>query len=123
MNKIKRKGMVDVYRIDRISIKGNQYGLARDEKWSVAHEQSFETISEAEQYVLKQNRAKHAIDLNLQGLTEAEIKYRCVYDPALIHRRTYFLGRPPIETIKERLAEDGAHIKNVLVHQAFSSSN
>lgn len=115
--------MVDVYRIDRIAIKGNQYGLARDEKWSVAQERSFETINDAEQYVLKQNRAKHAIDLNLQGLTEIEIKYRCVYDPEMVHRRSYFLGRPPIDQIKQKLSDDGVHIKNVLVHQAFSSSN
>jgi hypothetical protein len=57
------------------------------------------------------NKAHHAIDLNLQGLTDDEVKHRCVYDESWFHRKTYFLGHPPVEKIRSLLLDDGVHIR------------
>lgn len=100
-----------VYRIDRTTIKGNHFGLGREEKWSVKLDADFETVEEAESYVLQMNKAHHAVDLNLSALIDDEIKKRCLYDEEWAHRKTYFLEYPPIDKIKSLLLEDGIHLK------------
>lgn len=101
-----------VYRIDRIGIKGNHFGLGREEKWCVKEDCEYPTLEEAESYVLKMNKSQHAVDLNITTMTnDEEIKQRCVYDEEWAHRRSYFLGQPPIKKIKELLSQDGVHLK------------
>lgn len=100
-----------VYRIDRTTVKGNHFGLAREEKWTVNVDADFQTLDEAESYVVKMNKAHHAVDLNLQGLNPDEIKHRCLYDEKWFHKKTYFLDQPPLEKIRSLLMDDGVHIR------------
>lgn len=104
--------VVQVYRIDKLSSKGNSHTIDRSETWSIVVDRTFTSLEEAENYVIKQNRHNCAVDLGLNALeiTPAIVRDKCLDNPKTIHLRTHFIGIPPLAEIRKSLIENKIHV-------------
>lgn len=101
-----------VYRIDKTDSKRDAYTVNRIQTWEVVKDLKFSNPEDAQEYVISKNKQLHAIDLGLHCITDPdEIRYRCLDDPDLVHKRSYFIGKPNIKEIKRLLLKDHINIR------------
>jgi len=96
-----------VYRIDRISTHGNSHGLDRDETWSVELDATFASEVEALAYVIQMNRRHCSYELGILYSSDRSVIARRCTDSKWCHLHRYFLGRPDMDLIAEKLNKDG----------------
>lgn len=95
-----------VYRIDKTPTRGNSHGVNRDETWGVELDAAFVTVEEARDYVVKMNHRHCGYELGvLYSIDKQAIFDRCI-NPKWCHVQRYFVGRPNIDMISERLQKD-----------------
>lgn len=99
-----------VYRIDRLSPGDNRFSIDRSETWSLILDAKFNSEEEARNYVIRMNRKFCGYELGiLYSNNMAAIKHRCT-DPEWSHRQRFFLGRPNMNMMAEKLRKDGVTV-------------
>lgn len=112
MNSARHKNVPEfqVFRIDRVSGGDNRYGIDRGESWSVEMDATFANRDDAVDYVVKMNKRHCGYELGiLYSNDKAFIAQRCT-DSEWCHRQKYFLGRPDIDRISQKLMKDGVSV-------------
>lgn len=97
--------MHTVYRLVKTPKTGNSHSICREETWSFAIDNTYATLEEASDYVIRKNLEFCSYDLylNTGSLTKEVLEDRCLKNPAYLSRRLYFVGKPSIELLKEQL--------------------
>ena len=99
--------MTQVYRIDKMNTHGNEYGINRDETWSLARDRMFSSFEEAKDYVIAQNRKFCGYELGVLYCDDCDIiAHRCTHSN-FCHKQKYFLEKPNMQLMREYLELDG----------------
>jgi len=100
-----------VFKIDTYDIKGNTYGVGREESWIARKNKSFETEKEAKEYIRKQSLI-HTDLINFltkgMGILESKekedmIEKFCFTEDRFLLYRRFFLGYVPEKEIRRAL--------------------
>ena len=99
--------MTQVYRIDKIATYETQHEINVDETWIIAPDEYFDSLKDAETYVIKMNtsRCGHYLGIT-HGNDELFIAERCL-STEWCHRQQYFTTRPNIKLLRHNLGKDG----------------
>jgi len=110
-----------VYRLYTFSEGSNAYGVARNERWTVAPSQAFETIQEAKTYIVQQSMEhtelpKYLLQWSETAPTDREVtreqvvEQYCFSNDQYMHQRRFFLGFPPTDKILKQLENQGIQV-------------
>lgn len=99
-----------VYRIDKSPTRGNHYGIDREEAWGVEIDAAFSSHEEAREYIIRMNRKYCGYELGiLYSNDQSVITQRCT-DSKWCHLQRYFIGRPNMDLIAEKLRKDHINV-------------
>jgi len=106
-----------VFKIEKFEQGNNSFRTDREENWTLKKDKEFEVVTEARKYVIDKNRIhsdlpNFIVDLHEKDKEEAVMKF-CFSDD-YEHLRVYFLGKPDINRIKNKLMENGINFRKVL---------
>lgn len=94
-----------VFRIDKTPTHGSDH-----ESWSMELDAVFSTESEAREYVIRMNRRYCGYELGILYSKDNEvIADRCT-NPNWCQSQRYFVGKPNIDIIVERLRKEGVNV-------------
>ncbi len=112
--------MISVYRIKTFDTFGNSHSTNRDESWSVHKDETFDTLEEAEKYVIEKSlihteMATYSFELSKD---EKQDFYRrfCFdnEDDTFLTKRRYFIEYPDIKKIKQMLKKESVQVINTI---------
>lgn len=102
--------LIEVYRIDAFESKGNSHCVgSRHENWYVRRDKEFTTDAEARAYVREMNIkctplvTYMAAEKDPQKRSEFVDHFCFAEDRLYLYEQRYFLGRPPMDAIRESL--------------------
>jgi hypothetical protein len=102
--------MNEVYSITKSDTHSNSYKTNRDETWIFRICRKFESIEEAEKYVIQMS-LKDIVRYKCPT-NDAFNRSFCFTDDKYISERTYFIGKPDKKKIKQSLQNDGVIVLN-----------
>ncbi len=105
-----------IYKIDTFEHENNSYRVDREESWTLKKETEFKDLEDAKEYVRRKNRIFSDLPNYLIGLNDENkqlmIDEFCFSDKYM-HLRKFFLGKPDINKIKNRLEQQGIKVLKV----------
>ena len=97
--------MTQVYCLVWNPISSNNHSLCRDVRLTIKKDQLFNSLEEAEEYVIRTNRRMNMYDLSIQDEKDPEvIRARCLTDPNFVSKRDYHII-PAMDEFRNALLE------------------
>lgn len=115
----------EVYKIQIFNEGSNAYGVARDERWELKLDTTFDNLVEAKEYIRQQSRQSTNLCNFLQQLRETKEEDRkitevqfiddfCFNDDKYLKYRRFFIGQPDTKLLFKELKNDGIVVKKIL---------
>ena len=110
--------MIDVYRIDIVSMPNNGWKIDREETWQIAYDSTFLSTSEARGYVRRMNLMRSPMLTYATHIPITEMEAREKFfesfcfgdDERLYSLRKYFLGKPDMKFLRKSLKSRGVQV-------------
>ena len=104
---------IKVYILDKFPEEKNKYNTNRIENWEVRYDKSFSSLKEAKEYIKEKTRITVPEFTNLvfsSILPREQAEEIFFSDSTYLKYQRYFIGKPPISSIKQCLINSGIKV-------------
>ncbi len=104
---------IKVTKIETYENKGNSHAVCREDVWAIVNDCEFDTVEEAREYVITQNRRLTDFIICSRTLSTAQKDQFAIefsFGDRHLHMCRYFINKPPLKKITHLLKNDGIDV-------------